>query len=61
MRPRLFPTPWFYAAIRMDPLTMVMDLGLEDPETLAAVEELHSKKYLVYVDFVRPIYSPIAC
>ncbi|KAM5537845.1 hypothetical protein V8D89_008487 [Ganoderma adspersum] len=34
----------------MDPLTMVKDLGLDDPETLVAIETFRPKKYLVYVD-----------
>ena len=32
---------------------MVKDLGLDDPETLAAIEAFRPKKYLVYVDTVR--------
>ena len=49
---RVFPVPWFYAVVRMDPLTMVMDLGLNDEETLEAVKGFNPKKYLVYVNFV---------
>nr|VWP01925.1 Candidapepsin-4 (EC (ACP 4) (Aspartate protease 4) (Secreted aspartic protease 4) [Ganoderma boninense] len=46
----VFPVPWFYAVIRMDPLAMVTDLGLDDTETLAEVEMFNPKKYLVYVN-----------
>ncbi|PIL33679.1 hypothetical protein GSI_04303 [Ganoderma sinense ZZ0214-1] len=37
---------------------MVKDLGLDDPETLAAVEQFHPKKYLVYVDFPLDLPMP---
>ena len=51
-RRRVFPVPWFYAAIRMDPVAMVKDLGLNDAETLEAVEAFNPKTYLVYVNLV---------
>ncbi len=46
----------FYAVVQMDPLAMVKNLGLEDPKILLAVEALHPKTYLVYVDVVSVEY-----
>lgn len=50
--PLPFPLSRFYAVVRMDPLTMIKDLGLDDAETLRETEALHPKKYLVYVNIV---------
>ena len=36
----------------MDPVAMVKDLGLNDAETLEAVEAFNPKTYLVYVNLV---------
>ena len=49
---RIAPSPKVYAVIRIDPETMVRDLGLDDEETLAEVKEMNPKKYLVYVEWV---------
>ena len=49
---RIAPSPKVYAVIRIDPETMVRDLGLDDEETLAEVKEMSPKKYLVYVEWV---------
>ncbi|RPD57876.1 hypothetical protein L227DRAFT_529620 [Lentinus tigrinus ALCF2SS1-6] len=44
------PLPHYYAAIRMDPVAMAKDLGLDD-EAIAEAEALaeRTKKYLVYM------------
>ena len=44
------PLPHYYAAIRMDPVSMAKDLGLDDV-AVAEAEELakRTKKYLVYM------------
>ena len=58
-RRHVFPVPWFYAVIRMDPVVMVKDLGLNDVETLKAVEAFSPKKYLVYVNLVSLLFSEL--
>ena len=50
---RIAPLPFVYAVIRIDPDTMVKDLGLDDLETLNDVRKIDPKKYLVYVEWVR--------
>ncbi len=47
-----FPSGMSYAFIKMDPLAMVRNLGLDDGETLAAVAEMKPKKYLIYLEYV---------
>ena len=41
-----------YAFIKMDPLAMVGNLGLDDSKTLAAVAKMKPKKYLIYLEYV---------
>ncbi|RDX48679.1 hypothetical protein OH76DRAFT_1483764 [Lentinus brumalis] len=53
-----FPPPFTYAVIRMDPVTMVKDLGLDDPATLAEVEGMSPKKYLVYIEWPGELPMP---
>ena len=48
----IFPSGLAYAVVRMDPLTMVKDLGLDDAETLNAVGAMTPKRYLVYLEYV---------
>ncbi|KAM5537963.1 hypothetical protein V8D89_008439 [Ganoderma adspersum] len=48
-RRRVFPVPWFYAAICMDPMAMVKDLGQDDAQALVALEGFRPKKYLAYL------------
>ena len=48
----IFPSGLAYAVVRMDPVAMVKDLGLDDAETLNAVEAMTPKKYLVYLEYV---------
>ncbi len=38
-----------YAVIRLDPETMVKDLGLDDPTTLTEVAKMSTRKHLVYL------------
>ncbi len=59
LQQHIFPVPWFYAVICMDPVAMVEDLGLNDAETLAAVAGFNPKKYLVYVNLVSPSLSAL--
>ncbi len=47
------PGPNYYAVIRLDPISMVMDLGLDDPITLAEAKQMVTKRYLVYLHWVR--------
>ncbi|KAM5537959.1 hypothetical protein V8D89_008435 [Ganoderma adspersum] len=53
----LFPPGLAYGVIKMDPSSMVKDLGLDDPVTLAAVAEMTPKKYLVYME--HPLDIPL--
>ena len=48
----IFPSGLAYAVVRMDPVAMVKDLGLDDAETLNAVGAMTPKKYLVYLEYV---------
>ena len=56
----LFPSGLAYGVIKMDPSSMVKDLGLDDPDTLAAVAAMTPKKYLVYLEHVSRFPSPPA-
>ena len=56
---RIVPPPCVYAVIRMDPTSMVQNLGLDDLETLGEAGKMNPKKYLVYVEWVRRFCSPI--
>nr|VWO99202.1 Uncharacterized protein [Ganoderma boninense] len=53
----LFPSGLAYGVIQMDPHSMVMELGLDDTQTLAAVKEMKPKKYLVYLE--HPLDVPL--
>ena len=48
----IFPSGLSYGVIKMDPHAMVRDLGLDDSDTLRAVEDIQPKKYLVYLEHV---------
>ncbi|RDX48701.1 hypothetical protein OH76DRAFT_1351949 [Lentinus brumalis] len=52
------PGPNYYAVIRMDPISMVMDLGLDDPITLAEAKQMVTKRYLVYLHWPFELYMP---
>ncbi len=56
----IFPSGLLYGVIRMDPRAMVADLGLDDQDTLDAVEEMKPKKYLVYLEHVSLLSTPAA-
>lgn len=53
---RSVPLPHHYAVIRMDPVRMVTDLGLDDPDTLREAQNMKTRKYLVYLSFVSLAY-----
>ncbi|KAI1786332.1 hypothetical protein LXA43DRAFT_59437 [Ganoderma leucocontextum] len=54
----IFPSGFAYAVIKMDPLAMVKDLGLDDLDTLAAAAAMKPKKYLVYLEYPLDLPSP---
>ncbi|KAI0697395.1 hypothetical protein C8T65DRAFT_743190 [Cerioporus squamosus] len=43
---RIVPSSLYYAAVRIDPVAMVQDLGLDDPQTLTEARGLMNKTYL---------------
>ena len=47
------PSPSRYAVIHLDPVAMVQHLN--DEKALEAAEAMCPKKYLVYIDQVRPM------
>ncbi|TFK91978.1 hypothetical protein K466DRAFT_481556 [Polyporus arcularius HHB13444] len=49
VRKLIIPSPSHYAAIRLNPVAMVEDLGLEDEATLAEARRLETKTYLAYL------------
>ncbi|KAI0800134.1 hypothetical protein C8Q74DRAFT_1191240, partial [Fomes fomentarius] len=55
---RSVPLPHHYAVIRMDPVRMVTDLGLDDPDTLREAQHMKTRKYLVYLSFVAELPLP---
>ncbi|TFK84690.1 hypothetical protein K466DRAFT_496077, partial [Polyporus arcularius HHB13444] len=58
MRLLTFPPPFTYAVVRLDPVTMVKDLGLDDPATLAEVKGMSPRKYLVYIEWPAELPMP---
>ncbi|KAI0697389.1 hypothetical protein C8T65DRAFT_743184 [Cerioporus squamosus] len=52
------PLPGHYAVIRMDPETMLKDLGLDDAATLNEVRQMSVKKYLVYLNWPEELPMP---
>ena len=48
----LVPLPSRYAVIRTDPITMLENMGLDDPITLAEAGNIPRKKFLVYLEWV---------
>ena len=49
---RIVPSSLCYAAIRIDPIAMVRDLGLDDPQTLAEARGVKNRTYLVLLHMV---------
>ncbi|RPD57960.1 hypothetical protein L226DRAFT_440499, partial [Lentinus tigrinus ALCF2SS1-7] len=47
-----------YAVIRTDPEAMVVDLGLDDPDTLKEAQGMLRKKYLVYLEWPDELPMP---
>ncbi|KAI0350643.1 hypothetical protein OH77DRAFT_1412785 [Trametes cingulata] len=45
------PSPGTYAVVRMDPVAMVEELGIDDVEAVAAARAMQPKSYLIYLDF----------
>ncbi|KAI0365070.1 hypothetical protein BV20DRAFT_955007 [Pilatotrama ljubarskyi] len=45
------PNPGTYAVIRIDPVAMVEELKLDDAEALSAAKAMHTKSYLICLDY----------
>ncbi len=54
---RIIPSPFHYAVAQLKPVKMLRDLGLNDEITLAEARQMDTKKYLIYLYWVRHLDS----